>query len=230
MSDPFCTTHWMSAKVMSAEDEAMLTDSELRRMRRMRQPADRTRFACATALARRVLAAETGTDPREIVIDRRCGTCGLDHGRPRTPGLGLFVSLAHAGTVVGVAVSRCGPVGLDLEPTGGRDLMALASEVLGPGETARSSDDMLRYWTRKESLVKATGDGIGVGLTGVVVSLPEDPPLVLAYPGQRALRAQMADLRCSPGYLASVAVLTGEPVRFHERWHGLRARGSGPGV
>jgi 4'-phosphopantetheinyl transferase len=101
--------------------------------------------------------------------------------------------------------------------------MSLGDDILGPGETARSSADMLRYWTRKESLVKATGDGIAVGMRSVLVTEPDDPPVALAYPGRPDFKAQMADLVCRPGYLASIAVLTAGPMRFVERWHDLDA-------
>jgi 4'-phosphopantetheinyl transferase len=186
-------------------------------MSRLRRPEDRTRFACATILARRAVAMETDSDPHTVVIDRRCATCGAEHGKPTTPG--LLLSIAHAGDVVGVAITRDGDVGLDVEPTTDKDLRRLGRDVLGAGETARSSTDLLRYWTRKEALVKATGDGIVVGLARVVVTSPSEPPELVAYPGRPDLRARMADLRCRAGYVASIAMLTSARVRFTEQWH-----------
>ena len=214
-----CAVHWMSTREVSADDLEMLSAAELHRMSRLRRRADRTRFACASILARRVVAMGTGLDPHTIVIDRRCASCGAEHGKPTTPGLGLFVSIAHAGDVVGVAVAQGGDVGLDVEPITDGDLLGLSRDILGAGETARSSTDVLRYWTRKEALVKATGDGIVVGLTGVVVTSPGDPPEMLAYPGRQGLRARMADLRCRAGYVASIAMLTSAQVSFAEQWH-----------
>jgi 4'-phosphopantetheinyl transferase len=108
---------------------------------------------------------------------------------------------------------------VDLEPTANRNLSLIADQVLGLGEIARSSSELLRYWTRKEAVVKATGDGIGVGLTGVIVTPPENPPALLDYGGRDAIAVQMADLHCCSGYLASAAVLTDRAVDFFERWH-----------
>src|SRR4051794_2194722 len=103
----------MSTREVSPDDLELLSAVELRRMTGLIRRADRTRFACASILARRAVALETGSDPRTVVIDRRCASCGAEHGKPTAPGLGIFLSIAHAGDVVGVAVSRCGDVGLD---------------------------------------------------------------------------------------------------------------------
>ncbi|WP_372494641.1 4'-phosphopantetheinyl transferase family protein [Pseudarthrobacter humi] len=153
---------------------ALLTDAELRRLSRLRKTGDRGRFTTSTVLAKRAIAAELGINPRCVELDRRCEHCSADHGRPRVPGSGLHLSIAHASDVVGVAITRSGPIGLDVEPDAGDDLRDLAGQLLGDGERAATPVDVLRYWVRKEAAVKATGDGIGIGLRDVVVSGPEE--------------------------------------------------------
>ncbi|KQQ96203.1 hypothetical protein ASF72_19105 [Arthrobacter sp. Leaf141] len=209
--------HWASAAPPDDGELALMTPAELRRLSRFRRSGDRARFATATVLTRRAVAVELGIEPRSVELDRRCERCGADHGRPRVPGSGLHLSIAHAGDVAGVAVTRVGRVGLDIESHSGDSVDDFADQVLGHGERAEGPGDLLRYWVRKEALVKATGDGIGIGLPHVVVSRPSEPPRLIRYPGRR-LHARMADLSCCAGYLASIAVLTEHEVLIREEW------------
>jgi len=214
-----CLVHWATIAELSAEDANLLTEGERNRMARFRQAPDRLRFACATVLARQVIGVEQGKDPRIVLIERHCRRCGPgDHGAPSTPG--LFLSIAHAGTIVGVAMTRSGPVGLDVEPIEpGRTLAGVAEQVLGPAENAAGSGQLLRYWTRKEALVKATGDGIVVGLDRVLVTPPGEPAALISYPNRPGLVATLADLSCLSGHTANAAVLAKGPITFTEISH-----------
>ena len=77
----------------------------------------------------------------------------------------LQVSISHCRTAVAVAVSTCGPVGIDVECRRkvGDSLM---QRVCSPAEYAglqASADtilDFLRLWTRKEAVLKLRGTGI----------------------------------------------------------------------
>ncbi|WP_258191115.1 4'-phosphopantetheinyl transferase superfamily protein [Arthrobacter sp. PAMC25284] len=209
--------HWAVAAPPDEAELALLTAAELRRLSRLRMTGDRARFATATVLTKRAVAAELGIEPRSVELDRRCEHCGADHGRPRVPGSGLHLSIAHAGDVAGVAITRAGRIGLDVEPEAGGGVRDVAAQLLGDGERAATPADLLRYWVRKEALVKATGDGIGIGLRDVVVSAPQEPPRLISYLG-RHLRARTVDLACRAGYLASVAVLTDHEVLVREEW------------
>ena len=84
------------------------------------------------------------------------------------PGLGLHASITHSGEIVGVALSAAGPLGLDVEQVRERDISDLTRRVLGSGERSENPEDFFRYWTRKEAVVKATRDGIGVGLSAAL--------------------------------------------------------------
>lgn len=209
--------HWTVAATPDETELALLTPAELRRLSRLRMAGDRARFATATVLTKRAVAAELNIEPRSVRLDRRCDHCSADHGRPRVPGSGLYLSIAHAGDVAGVAITRAGRIGLDVEPDAGDGVRDVAGQLLGDGERAETPADLLRYWVRKEALVKATGDGIGIGLHAVVVSGPQEPPRLISYPGRR-LRARMVDLECRAGYLASVALLTDHKVLVREEW------------
>jgi 4'-phosphopantetheinyl transferase len=90
--------------------------------------------------------------------------------------------------------------------------------VLDPGEAEAVTcvADFFTYWTRKEAVVKATGDGLAVPLRRVRVTPPGVAPALLAYP-DRTLTVQMRDLAPGPGYAAALAVVTGAPVEVRER-------------
>lgn len=92
---------------------------------------------------------------------------------------GLQFNLSHSADSMLVGVGGM-PLGIDIEVWDQRhDLFCLAEEILAPRERsywdALSVDQQVaafyRFWTRKESLVKAVGCGIGVGFKGIVTSL-----------------------------------------------------------
>ena len=213
-----CEIHWSTATPYDDEDVELLAETERARLRMIRLVEDQQRFVSATLLLRRAVGAAVKLHPREVEVDRLCRTCGRHHGRPELPGTGLWASLTHAGAVVGVALTKAGPVGLDVEPAPTRDLLPLAATVCGAGEEVRTSLDLLHYWTRKESLIKATGDGLRADLTQVLVSGPNEETRLRSYAGRPGLVAQLMTPSGVPGHVASVAVLTSATVEFHEMW------------
>ena len=154
-----------------------------------------------------------------MVVDRSCPSCGRHHGRPRLPGTGLDVSISHSGTTVAVAVSNAGAVGVDVQQVADDAVQELSPLVLAEPEAGHVvvAGDFFTYWTRKEALVKATGDGVAVPLSEVVVTPPGTPPALLGYPGRDGLAAQLRDLSPDPGYVGALAVLSPRPVVIHER-------------
>jgi 4'-phosphopantetheinyl transferase len=154
-----------------------------------------------------------------VVVDRACPTCDRPHGRPRLPGTGLDVSISHSGATVAVAVSGAGAVGVDVQQVHEDAVDELSPLVLAESEAGHVevARDFFTYWTRKEALVKATGDGVTVPLSEVVVTPPGTPPRLLGYPGQGGLAAQLRDLSPDLGYVGALAVLGPGPVVVHER-------------
>jgi 4'-phosphopantetheinyl transferase len=204
-----CTVWWAAPL---APDSApalvgLLDGHERDRLARLRRPADRARYLAAHALARLVLAPLVGRDPAELAFDRTC-RCGEPHGKPAVPG-GPGFSLSHAGDLVGVAVRPDGPVGLDVEQARAvADLAALADHVGSPTERARGAADpaaFFRMWTRKEALLKATGDGLATPMTAI--TLAADRPAVERWTGPGAPSGPMwlHDLAPAPGHPAAVA-------------------------
>lgn len=202
-----CTVWLASTAEAGPGHVALLDPVERGRRAALRRPADRDRFTLAAALLRLAVAGATGRPPRAVRVERSCRDCGAPHGRPRLPGTGLHASVSHSAGRVAVALTRAAPVGVDVEqvrPTG--DLAALARTVLAPTEPLRDPADLFTYWCRKESVVKATGDGLQARLTEVVVGPADEPPRLVSYHGA-ALPAAVADVPAGPGYAAAVTVL-----------------------
>jgi len=207
---------WLDPATVAEAYLGVLNETERERMAALRRHEDRLRFGAAAALLRTVVGAETGTPPERVAVHRSCPDCQRPHGRPTLPGLGLHASVSHSGARVAVALTRVGPVGVDVEEP--RDVLfaELSDRVLGEGERAHDAGAFYRYWTRKESAVKATGDGLRVSLSGVRVSPPDEPARLLGYPGRPDLAAWMADLAPGAGHVGAVTVLTVEPVTVRE--------------
>ncbi|MEV5968343.1 4'-phosphopantetheinyl transferase superfamily protein [Kribbella sp. NPDC051952] len=167
---------------------------------------DKARFLLGATLVRRLLAARFSLPPASIVVNRTCPDCGKPHGKVRTDGAEL--SVTHAGDLVGVAIGDH-PLGLDVEKVDpGIDIDAVARLTLAPEELRdlsqyngiEKASVFTTYWTRKEAVVKATGDGLRTDLRTVMV--PDGTHLV--------------ELAVPPGYLAALAVMSAAPPVVEE--------------
>jgi 4'-phosphopantetheinyl transferase len=196
------------------EHEALLDATEQARAGTYARAADRSRFVLGAALLKLAVADSAGRAATEIVVDRECEQCGRQHGRPQVPGLKIHVSVAHSGDLVTIALTSLAPVGIDVEQRTGPPDPALVTRVLAPTERLDAEPWFLAYWCRKESVLKATGAGLRVPMTEVVVTAPDRSPGLISYQGD-VLPATMFDLDVGdPGYAAALTVLTAQPVQL----------------
>jgi 4'-phosphopantetheinyl transferase len=214
-----CEVWWASATWMRPWHADVLSDDERARRGGLWDAGHRAQYTVAAALLRLVAAPLTARPAARVVVDRSCPTCDRPHGRPRLPETGLDVSISHSGATVAVAVSAAGAVGVDVQQVQADSVDELSPLVLADSEARHVAvaRDFFTYWTRKEALVKATGDGVTVPLPEVVVTPPGTPPRLLGYPRQGELAAQLRDLSPGLGYVGALAVLSPGPVVVHER-------------
>jgi 4'-phosphopantetheinyl transferase len=214
----------------SARLTAMLNDLERARLGSLGSSAVRDRFVAGHALLRLVAAGCWSLDPVAVALNFTCGRCGGPHGPPVAvppPGFApVHLSLAHAGNRVLVAASRLGPVGVDVEAVAGAafagfDDVALSMRErawlaeLGPAD---ADSGRARVWVRKESVLKATGDGLSRDPRLVVVSPPFRRPRVLEWPEERSPSvAQLTELDVGHGYAACLTQLAEHPARVEVR-------------
>ena len=213
-----CHVWWTDPAAVPADLVALLDADERTRLGRFHHEADRRRFRAAHALVRVVLARYVGGAPGALRFVHRCGACGGPHGKPALVGADLEFSLSHAGERVAVAVCLA-PTGLDVEArTRDLDPLALAGIALAPAErlvlealhAADRSAALLRYWTRKEAVLKATGQGLSTAPGDLIVSGPDAEPRLLGWAGAGAAppSVRLYGLDLGPGYEACVAVLS----------------------
>ena len=188
------------AAVRAGDELVRLLDEESRRRARtISDPRRRDAQITGQALLRVVVGPLVGVPPADLTLDRTCLRCGGPHGKPRVPGAPVDLSLTYAGSTVLLAVSARARalVGLDAEPrrpppgTGPAPEAdrTLAHEVLGRAELQEwrglsvgdQEGALVRWWTRKEAVLKALGPGGGGAPRAVRVSPPGEPPRLLAW-------------------------------------------------
>src|ERR1700722_16057106 len=154
-----------------------LSPSEQLHASRYRLEQAQVHFSVGRACLRTLLGNLSGPDPLSIAI-----TTGV-HGKPESQNLNghrLAFNVAHSKDTIIIALSRNGPVGVDVEyfdrPT---DIMDVAKhnfteteikslEAITDPETRHTT--FYRYWTRKEAVLKADGRGLIASLASFDVS------------------------------------------------------------
>lgn len=190
-----------------------LSAVERERLATYARDEDKHRFLAGTSIVRRVLAAKFDVSPADVVLDRSCPDCGRQHGKVTVDG--MQVSVSHSGDRIVVAFHPSAPVGVDVElinPAIDADSLAgvslsevEAAELAGfaPADRARA---FTQYWTRKEAVVKATGDGIRADLRKVIVSAPDQPAALREWAGYDG-PVRLVDLQAGVEYAATLAIL-----------------------
>ena len=203
----------------------LLNDAERARRARMARADDRDRFTLGAVLLRTTVGEMTGTDPADVVVDRHCPTCGAQHGVPRLPRTGLHASISHSHQVAVVALTRAGLVGVDIEAVRPFDFRSTLSTVCSAVErpNVASVADYYQYWTRKEAVLKATGDGLDRPMIDVIVTPPGEYPALVSCRNGATPACAMADLELTD-YQGAVAVLTSSEVSFTTRPAGRSRR------
>jgi 4'-phosphopantetheinyl transferase len=212
--DRSCVVWLASTRRLSSAHVGVLDESENVRAGRFVRAADRARSLLASALVRLVAGDLLGQHPGEVRVRRECRTCGGPHGKV-TVGHAVQLSVSHSGEAVVVAATRIAPLGIDIELFAGSAARAqrAARVACRADELAFVADDhdALRYWVRKEAIVKATGDGLAVPLGDVHVSAPDVAPELLGWRGRRPITCTLTDLDALDGYVGALAVLTDRP-------------------
>ncbi|WNF29650.1 4'-phosphopantetheinyl transferase superfamily protein [Streptomyces sp. C11-1] len=158
-----------SAELLRSAPSIPLTRQERGRLERLTSPGARQDFVAAHVLVRLCAARFIGVPARTLVVRQECAQCAADdHGKPFLPDHpDVGISLSHTRGAVAAAAGR-GEVGVDVEETAGASFTpAIARRVLSARElkTVLDSDDppwtFLRYWVRKEALVKVGATALG---------------------------------------------------------------------
>jgi 4'-phosphopantetheinyl transferase len=203
--------------LLSCKDETerlarYLCASERERAARFHFQADYDRYVAARAGLRLQLGALLECDPKSLLLQY------TSHDKPFIENCGIEFNLSHSGDWVLFAFTRATEIGVDIEhirPLA--DMRDVAKQNFAAPEFARweatpeqdRTEAFYRCWTRKESFIKAIGEGLSCPLDSFEVAFGLDEPArVTSVDGDEALAAQwwMADLPGFAGYAAAVTV------------------------
>jgi 4'-phosphopantetheinyl transferase len=218
-----CQVWWADSGAAADHLLDVLDEGERARWARFRRAEDRALFLVAHAMLRLRLAAHLGAVPAALRFSTVCRYCGKDHGKPQLEGgAAVEFSLSHSGRCAVIALARELPLGVDVEQVrSGRDRAALIPAVLSAAEQRaieavpehEQGAAFLRYWTRKEALLKATGHGLAIALRRVTVSAHDEAPALVAWSAEPPLDGpvHLIDLQAVPGNIGALAALGGRP-------------------
>ena len=192
---------------------ALLDPAETARARRFRSADARRAYVVARGRLRELLGAVLDRAPEAV----RLGAG--PHGKPALAGPaapGVRFNLAHSGQLALCALTQDDEVGVDLEEVRDVEIAEVASRFFAAAE-ARSlaalppsvrREAFFACWTRKEAILKATGDGLRQGLDRFVVSVEPERAVVLATDGDfgRPEDWSLLPVPLSPGYQGTVAL------------------------
>lgn len=191
---------------------ALLSADERERADRFHFARDRERFVAARAALRDVLGGYLDLAPERLAFG------ATEHGKPFLVGAGadLSFNLTHSHQLALIAVTRGADVGIDLEwhrpdvevtSVARVSFSAAEQRALAALPTDEQPAAFFRCWTRKESYIKARGEGLSMPLDRFTVSL--DAGLDVTFdPDEAAERARWSiqGLAIDPGYSAALTV------------------------
>jgi 4'-phosphopantetheinyl transferase len=220
----------------STFEQSLLDDEERARAIRFVRPPDRHRFVSAHAALRLFLARCLDIGPAAVRYQYG------PHGKPRLgPGLPpLEFNLSHSRGLGVLAAARDRSVGVDVEFVHDLpDATSLADEHFSEVERAalralprvEQRDAFFRCWTRKEAVIKATGEGLSRALGSFDVDLaPGSTSALSRFDGRSGDAAgwSLRELIAPTGYAAAGAAAV--TVRGAPPWRELSLQAPDGGV
>ena len=177
--------HYTDLEMLQSEQgtwfRAGTIPEEHARAERFIKPEHQQRFLAARYFLRQVLSEYTGERAVDIRIafTEQEKPCLADHALP--------FNLSHSGKYAVVGVAREGDLGVDIETRSSlKTALQVAPRILGPGELeaweavdeADKMETFIRYWTIKEAILKAHGDGLLQDPRGIEVELRAAGPKI----------------------------------------------------
>ncbi|MEJ6391561.1 4'-phosphopantetheinyl transferase family protein [Gymnodinialimonas ulvae] len=163
-----------------AADRALLAPDEHARADRFHFDRDRERYIRGRAFMRRRLAEVTGRAAQALpLVDGPWGKPALRDGA-------VAFNLSHSGALAVLAISRAGPVGIDVERIDRTiDVPGLSQSCFLPAERAvldalepdARQRRFFAFWTAKEAVMKRTGQGMSLPPLEIALQLEQGWPV-----------------------------------------------------
>jgi 4'-phosphopantetheinyl transferase len=207
-----------------AQLEAILAKDERARAARFHFERHRNRFIAGRGLLREIVGSYIQEQPAALQFGYG------PNGKPRLvrPTSALQFNLSHSEELALVAVTTESDVGVDVECVRRlNDAGEMVARFFSPRESAAFSElpveqqpvAFFNLWTRKEALLKASGEGIGRLLNQVEVSfLPGSEAELRRLPAEFGAlsRWMLVALAPAPGYAGALVVAA--PAAKVECW------------
>jgi len=194
--------------------QAVLSADELLRASRYRFERDHDRFIAARSVLRILISTYLLMEPQRLIFGY--GEYGKPHLNLPAPWPTVRFSVAHSDRLALYAISKDRELGVDVEFI--RDDFAneaVAERFFSPNEIAQLRSVPVKMWTtaffncwtRKESFIKARGEGLSIPLNIFDVSLvPDKPAALLSYQPDSAevSRWSMQEIPVESGFAAAL--------------------------
>ena len=188
--------------------ESWLSADERDRARRFHFDIHRYRFTAGRGMLRDLLGRYTSREPREIEFYYET------NGKPGLRDCGLHFNVSHSEDRAAFTFTRVAPVGADVERVRPLpELMQIAERFFSPLEfqalsalpEAERTPAFFRCWTRKEAIIKTTGEGLSCPLDEFDVSLDATAQVVAMKAPAGKYDLFVYDLGLVDGYIGAVA-------------------------
>jgi len=209
-------TLWFVTLAASDEEFARLSgwlsSAEHARAARFGREYLRRRYIVGRASLRWALGRTLWMSPSSVPIVRG------ERGRPRLDGIdGIDFNISHTDDAALIGIVREGRIGVDIERAdrevsadglARKFLTAAEQATLAPLDADERRVRFLRYWTCKEAMSKATGDGIAAPFRQIEVALSVGaaPSLVAGQPPYAPQQWRLHAAGAPAAFLATVAL------------------------
>lgn len=205
---------WMCELVRTRDDiaalETTLSDAERARAARFGPPELRERYVVGRATLRSLLGRKLALPPEQVVIGRG------RRGRPHVAGADLDFNVSHTRGLAIFGITAGCRIGVDIEH-GEREVNVpgVSRKFMSPREQAALAEleegdarrrALLRLWTCKEAMSKATGDALSAPFRKLDIVLESTPRLEDGPPPYTPGRWRLLAVEVPDGYLATVAL------------------------
>jgi len=165
----------------SQEMRQYLSGDECKRADRLKIEQKRAQFIITRSLLRLMLSRSLDKQPQDIEFSYE------EHGKPilkdHPQNKPIEFNISHSGDFALIAITLGHKVGVDIEQINSRtEYQSLSNRFFSDKERTellaldkqQQCDAFYRVWARKESFIKATGQGIGFGLDKFSVPVDEN--------------------------------------------------------
>ena len=200
---------------------SLISDEEISRSKSFKFPRDRISFIIRHGLLRQKLSELCQLDLRNI--DIRTDPNGKPYLANQAGPSGVCFNISHSGDAFAFAFSWIGSIGIDIEiikPI--PDMQAIMDRHFTSAEkesilaipSEQQTREFFKYWTRKEAVLKASGDGLSLPLEKVDTTVN---PVTLGASEIKAEKDAGAKqywvsdiIECPDGYRAAYSTLMKE--------------------